>query len=84
IQETASYEQQPTQTSSTWGSLFRFIIYVIILAVVVVVCKRFWETRNSKKEQELELISKNKRDHLMSRISPVVSDNEFYRSDKVN
>ncbi|ABO46178.1 LysM peptidoglycan-binding domain-containing protein [Francisella tularensis] len=84
IQETASYEQQPTQSSSTWGSLFRFIIYVIILAVVVVVGKRFWETRNSKKEQELELISKKKRDHLMSRISPVVSDNEFYRSDKVN
>ncbi|AEE88017.1 LysM domain membrane protein [Francisella cf. novicida Fx1] len=84
IQETASYEQQPTQSSSTWGSLFRFIIYVIILAAVVVVGKRFWETRNSKKEQELELISKKKRDHLMSRISPVVSDNEFYRSDKVN
>ncbi|EDZ90128.1 LysM peptidoglycan-binding domain-containing protein [Francisella tularensis] len=83
-QETASYEQQPAQSSSTWGSLFRFIIYVIILAVVVVVGKRFWETRNSKKEQELELISKKKRDHLMSRISPVVSDNEFYRSDKVN
>ncbi|OIN83544.1 LysM peptidoglycan-binding domain-containing protein [Francisella sp. TX07-6608] len=84
IQETASYEQQPAQSSSTWGSLFRFIIYVIILAVVVVVGKRFWETRNSRKEQELELISKKKRDHLMSRISPVVSDNEFYRSDKVN
>ncbi|APC95171.1 LysM peptidoglycan-binding domain-containing protein [Francisella tularensis subsp. novicida] len=83
-QETASYEQQPAQSSSTWGSLFRFIIYAIILAVVVVVGKRFWETRNSKKEQELELISKKKRDHLMSRISPVVSDNEFYRSDKVN
>ncbi|AJI45016.1 LysM peptidoglycan-binding domain-containing protein [Francisella tularensis subsp. novicida] len=84
IQETASYEQQPAQSSSTWGLLFRFIIYVIILAVVVVVGKRFWETRNSRKEQELELISKKKRDHLMSRISPVVSDNEFYRSDKVN
>lgn len=84
VQESASYEQQPTQSSGAWGSLFRFIIYVIILAVVVVVGKRFWETRNSKKEQELELISKKKRDHLMSRISPVVSDNEFYRSDKVN
>ncbi|MDE4965896.1 peptidoglycan-binding protein, partial [Francisella tularensis subsp. holarctica] len=60
------------------------IIYVIILAVVVVVGKRFWETRNSNKEQELELISKKKRDLLMSRISPVVSDNEFYRSYKVN
>ncbi|MDE4951184.1 peptidoglycan-binding protein, partial [Francisella tularensis subsp. holarctica] len=55
IQETASYEQQPTQSSSTWGSLFRFIIYVIILSVVVVVGKRFWVTRNSKNEQELEL-----------------------------
>ena len=83
IQETASYEQHSTQSSNAWGS-FRFIIYVIILAVVVIVGKRFWETRSSRKEQELELISKKKRDHLMSRISPVVSDNEFYRSDKVN
>ena len=84
IQESASYEQQPTQSSGAWGSLFRFIIYVIILAVIAIVGKRFWETRSSKKEQELELISKKKRDHLMSRISPVVSDNEFYRSDKIN
>lgn len=84
IQETTSYEQNLTQSSNAWGSLFRFIIYVIILAVVVIVGKRFWETRSSRKEQELELISKKKRDHLMSRISPVVSDNEFYRSDKAN
>ncbi|ALB01250.1 peptidoglycan-binding protein [Francisella persica ATCC VR-331] len=84
IQETASYEQHSTQSSNAWGSLFRFIIYAMILAVVVIVGKRFWETRSSRKEQELELISKKKRDHLMSRISPVVSDNEFYRSNKVN
>ncbi|MDE4959645.1 peptidoglycan-binding protein, partial [Francisella tularensis subsp. holarctica] len=25
IHETASFEQKPTQSSSTWGSLFRFI-----------------------------------------------------------
>ncbi|APC92287.1 MULTISPECIES: LysM peptidoglycan-binding domain-containing protein [Francisella] len=84
IQETASYEQRSTQSSGALGSLFRFIIYILILAVVIIVGKRFWETRNSRKEQELELISKKKRDHLMSRISPVVSDNEFYKSDKVN
>ncbi|MFV9973123.1 MAG: LysM peptidoglycan-binding domain-containing protein [Francisella endosymbiont of Hyalomma asiaticum] len=84
IQETASYEQHLTQYSNAWGSLFRFIIYVIILAVVVIVGKRFWETRSSRKERELELISKKKRDHLMSRISPVISNNKFYRSDKAN
>ncbi|MBD5784325.1 peptidoglycan-binding protein, partial [Francisella tularensis subsp. holarctica] len=61
-----------------------FIIYCIILTVIVVIGKRFWETRNSKKYQELEFLAKKKRDHLMSRISQVVSDNEFYRSDKVN
>ncbi|AEI35551.1 hypothetical protein F7308_0624 [Francisella salina] len=81
IQENESYEES---TFSFLGSLFKFIVYIVVLAVAVIVGRRFWETRNSKKEQELEIISRKKRDHLMSRISPVVSGNEFYSSRKSN
>lgn len=77
IQENESYEES---SFSFLGSLFKFIVYVVVLAVVIIVGRRFWETRSTKKEQELEIISRKKRDHLMSRISPVVSDNEFYSS----
>ncbi|MEY8716889.1 LysM peptidoglycan-binding domain-containing protein [Francisella philomiragia] len=79
IQENESYEES---SFSFLGSLFKFIVYVIVLAVVIIVGRRFWETRSTKKEQELEIISRKKRDHLMSRISPVVSGNEFYSSRK--
>ncbi|MBK2028467.1 LysM peptidoglycan-binding domain-containing protein [Francisella noatunensis] len=79
IQENESYEES---SFSFLGSLFKFIVYVIVLAVVIIVGRRFWETRSTKKEQELEIISRQKRDHLMSRISPVVSGNEFYSSRK--
>ncbi|QWU99106.1 LysM peptidoglycan-binding domain-containing protein [Francisella salimarina] len=81
IQENESYEES---SFSFLGSLFKFIVYIVVLAVAVIVGRRFWETRNSKKEQELEIISRKKRDHLMSRISPVVSGNEFYSSRKSN
>ena len=77
IQENESYEES---SFSFLGSLFKFIVYVVVLAVVIIVGRRFWETRSTKKEQELEIISRKKRDHLMSRISPVVSGNEFYSS----
>lgn len=79
IQENESYEES---SFSFLGSLFKFIVYVIVLAVVIIIGRRFWETRSTKKEQELEIISRKKRDHLMSRISPVVSGNEFYSSRK--
>ncbi|MBK2079410.1 LysM peptidoglycan-binding domain-containing protein [Francisella orientalis] len=75
IQENESHEES---SFSFLGSLFKFIVYVVVLAVVIIVGRRFWETRSTKKEQELEIISRKKRDHLMSRISPVVSGNEFY------
>ncbi|GMN89158.1 LysM peptidoglycan-binding domain-containing protein [Francisella sciaenopsi] len=77
IQENESYEES---SFSFLGSLFKFIVYVVVLAVVIIIGRRFWETRSTKKEQELEIISRKKRDHLMSRISPVVSGNEFYSS----
>ncbi|MEY8702618.1 LysM peptidoglycan-binding domain-containing protein [Francisella philomiragia] len=77
IQENESYEES---SFSFLGSLFKFIVYVVVLVIAIIVGRRFWETTRTKKEQELEIISRKKRDHLMSRISPVVSGNEFYSS----
>lgn len=80
VQETASDGDDQGSSSFLW-SLFKLVFYIVVLAGIALVGKRFWESRNTKKEQELELISKKKRDHLMSRISPVVSDNDFYKSE---
>jgi Tfp pilus assembly protein FimV len=82
IQETESSDAQ--SSGSFFGSLFKLVFYILILAVIFFFAKRFWDSRNSKKELKLEIISKKKRDHLMSRISPVVSDNDFYRPDRAN
>ncbi|BCD91708.1 peptidoglycan-binding protein [Francisella halioticida] len=78
ISETASLDEN---SGSLFSSLFKLIVYIAILAVIFFIAKKFWEGRNSKKEQKLEILGKRKRDHLMSRISPVVSDNDFYKSD---
>lgn len=72
------------ESGSFFGSLLKLIVYIVILAAIVLVGKRIWESQSSKREQEQELISKKKRDHLMSRISPVVSDNDFYRPRDTN
>lgn len=70
-----------TSESSTFSSIVKLIFILIVLLGAFILGKRFWDSRNSRKEQELEILSKKKRDHLMSRISPVVSDSDFYKSD---
>ncbi|GAB4222309.1 MAG: LysM peptidoglycan-binding domain-containing protein [Francisella sp.] len=82
VQDSEYYDKQSTQSASFLGSLFKFIVYVFILGLLIIFAKRFWENRALKREQELELISKRKRDHLMSRISPVVSDSDFYKPEE--
>jgi hypothetical protein len=52
------------------------------LFVLAIAGKKLWDNKNNKKEQNLELLSKKRRDHLMSRISPVVSNSDFYKSQK--
>lgn len=70
-----------TETSGFSGFL-RIVAFLLFLGVAGFFGKKYLDSRNDKKEKELELISKKRRDHLMSRISPVVSDVEFYRTDK--
>lgn len=82
IEETASYDDQ--DSGSFFMSLVKLVIYIAILAGLFLVAKKFWDNRSDKKEQELEIIGKKKRDHLMSRISPVVSGNEFYKAETAN
>ena len=62
--------------------IVKFVIWCVILIVLVIFGKKIWDKKNNKKEQDLELISKKRRDHLMSRISPVVSNGDFYKSQK--
>ena len=83
INETESSDGNEN-SGSFFSSLFKLIVYIAILAAVFLIAKKFWEGRNTKKEQELEILGKRKRDHLMSRISPVVSDNDFYKSDNAD
>ncbi|MED7788191.1 LysM peptidoglycan-binding domain-containing protein [Francisella sp. 19X1-34] len=81
INETASSDDDTSSGGSFLSSLFRLVVYIIILVALFFIAKKLWEGRNSKKELELEIQGKKKRDHLMSRISPVVSDNDFYKSE---
>ncbi|AIT09429.1 peptidoglycan-binding protein [Candidatus Francisella endociliophora] len=80
IEETASDDGSSSSSGSFLGTLLKLIIYIVILIAVVFIGKRIWESKSIKREQEKEILGKKKRDHLMSRISPVVSDNDFYRS----
>ncbi|MFC4893025.1 peptidoglycan-binding protein [Pseudofrancisella aestuarii] len=70
-----------TETSGFLGFL-RIVVLLLFLGVAGFFGKKYLDSRNDKKEKELEIISKKRRDHLMSRISPVVSDVGFYRTDK--
>ncbi|WP_150467885.1 LysM peptidoglycan-binding domain-containing protein [Francisella sp. SYW-9] len=81
ISETASSDSSDSSGGSFLSSLFKLIVYIVILGVLFFIAKKYWEGRSSKKELELEIQGKKKRDHLMSRISPVVSDNDFYKSE---
>ncbi|QIW10844.1 LysM domain-containing protein [Francisella sp. LA112445] len=81
INETASSDSVDSSGGSFLSSLFKLIVYIVILGVLFFIAKKYWEGRSSKKELELEIQGKRKRDHLMSRISPVVSDNDFYKSE---
>lgn len=82
VQENQSDDDE--QSGSFFGSLLKLIVYIVILVAIVFVGKRVWESQNSKRQLELEVEGKRKRDHLMSRISPVVSDNDFYRPRDTN
>lgn len=66
----------------TLWQIVKLVIYAAILFVLALFGKKIWDNKNNKKEQDLELLSKKKRDHLMSRISPVVSNSDFYKSQK--
>ncbi len=83
VQESESYDSASAESSSMgsiFGKIIKFIFSLVILAGLFIAAKKVWDNRNSKKAEEQELISKKKRDHLMSRISPVVSDTDFYKS----
>ena len=83
VQENESYDSDSNESSSAggiFGKLIKFIFSLVILVGLFIAAKRVWDNRSSKKAEEQELISKKKRDHLMSRISPVVSDTGFYQS----
>ena len=83
VQENESYDSASSESSSMgsiFGKLIKFIFSLIILVGLFIAAKKVWDNRNSKKAQEQEIIAKKKRDHLMSRISPVVSDTGFYKS----
>ena len=79
VQENESYDSASNE-GGIFGTLIKFIFSLAILAGLFIAAKKVWDNKSSKKEEELELISKKKRDHLMSRISPVVSDTGFYSS----
>lgn len=80
VNETASVDNSEN-SGSFFSSLFNLVVYIVIFGIIFFIARKFWTGRNTKKELELEIIGKRKRDHLMSRISPVVSDNDFYKSD---
>jgi len=69
---------------SIFGSLIKLILSVVVLLGLLISAKKIWDNRSSRKAQEQEIISKKKRDHLMSRISPVVSGPGFYQSTDKN
>ncbi|AJC48220.1 LysM peptidoglycan-binding domain-containing protein [Allofrancisella guangzhouensis] len=77
IQTTEGFNNEQAN-GFTFGNIFKLVLSLLILAGLAVIAKKVWENISSKKELELELISKRKRDHLMSRISPVVSGRDFY------
>ncbi|QIV95526.1 LysM domain-containing protein [Allofrancisella inopinata] len=79
IQTTEDFSSEQGR-GSIFGSIFKLILSLLILVTLSFVAKKVWENISSKKELELALISKRKRDHLMSRISPVVSDRDFYKT----
>ncbi|MGQ4005833.1 LysM peptidoglycan-binding domain-containing protein [Francisellaceae bacterium CB300] len=84
VQESEPYDSTSAESSSIgsiFGKIIKFIFSLVILAGLFIAAKKVWDNRNSKKAEEQELISKKKRDHLMSRISPVVSDTDFYKSE---
>lgn len=74
-----------TDTSlGAFANILKVIIYFLIVVALGYVAKKTWDKRIFKKEEELEILSKKRRDHLMSRISPVVSDVGFYASNESN
>ena len=84
VQENKSYNitYESSSLGTIFGKLIRLISSLVILIALFIVAKKIWNDRSSRKAQEQEIISKKKRDHLMSRISPVVSSAGFYTSEK--
>ena len=50
------------------------LIVLTILAIIFFFIRKYIGKKSLEKKQELEIISKQRRDRLMSRISPIVSD----------
>ncbi len=83
VQENVSYDSASIESfggNSIFGMLIKFILSLVVLAGLFIAAKKVWDNRSYRKAEEQERISKKKRDHLMSRISPVVSDADFYKS----
>ena len=57
--------------------IFSLIIILIPLAIILFLIRKYIGKKTLEKERELEVISKQRRDRLMSRISPIVSDINF-------
>lgn len=78
-------DDSSSNESSSVGGIFtkllKLISSLIVLGGIAIAVKKIWDNRSTKKAQEQEIESKKKRDHLMSRISPVVSDSDFYKAE---
>ncbi len=72
-------QSEKIETEEGTISLLTLLLSLIVIAVVGFFGKKHWDRRSLRKEEEMEVISKKRRDHLMSRISPVVSDASYYR-----
>ena len=57
--------------------IFSLIIILIPLAIILFLIRKYISKKTLEKERELEIISKQRRDRLMSRISPIVSNINF-------
>ena len=76
----AKGKNQKVNAEEESSSLLAILLFLVVIAVIGFFGKKYWDKKSLKKEEEMEIISKKRRDHLMSRISPVVSDVSYYSS----
>ena len=73
-------QEDEHSSGSLIGSIVKIIILLAIFVAIFIFGRRYLQNKMFIKEQEDEIKAKKKREHLMSRISPVVSDTDFYKS----